>query len=79
MQRLGALLLAVVGYATMALFSPEAATLPAGIAFTLGACLLVTRRAEPRDEAERVAYELVRGRGKIPLKGFTHARRTASY
>jgi hypothetical protein len=62
MRRLSALVLAVAGYSTMALFSPEAATLPAGIAFAVGAALLATRQPEPRDEAERIALELVGGR-----------------
>ena len=62
MRRLAALLLAVAGYAAMALFSPETATLPAGLAFAAGAFLLVAREAEPRDEAERVALELLRSR-----------------
>ena len=62
MRRLAALALAVVGYAAMALFSPEAATLPAGVAFAAAALLLVARPPAPRDEAERVALELLRSR-----------------
>ncbi|HSC91005.1 MAG TPA: hypothetical protein VLB86_05060 [Gaiellaceae bacterium] len=59
MRRLGALLLAVLGYSAMALFSPGDASLPAALAFALGA-LLLSRTPEPADEAERVALELLR-------------------
>jgi hypothetical protein len=62
MRRLAALLIAVAGYSAMALFSPEAATLPAGLAFCAGAFLLAAREPEPRDDAERIALELLRSR-----------------
>jgi hypothetical protein len=61
MRRLGALGLAVVAYSLMALLSAEASTIPAGAALCASAFLLV-RAPEPRDDAERIALELVRGR-----------------
>ena len=62
MRRLASLLLAVAGYSAMALFSPEAATLPAGVAFCAAAFLLAARGPAPRDDAERIALELLRSR-----------------
>ncbi|MGE5690382.1 MAG: hypothetical protein ACM33B_07470 [Pseudomonadota bacterium] len=62
MRRLAALALAVVAYTAMALFSPETATLPAGVALVAAASLLAARPHAPRDEAERIALELLRSR-----------------
>ena len=59
MRRLGALLLYVVGYMTMAMLSPVVAALPALLVFALGALLLVQRPVDA-DPAEAIARELLR-------------------
>jgi putative Ca2+/H+ antiporter (TMEM165/GDT1 family) len=62
MRRASALLLAVVGYAGMATLPPETATLPAAVAFAAMTLVLLRPDPRPRDEAERVASELLRSR-----------------